>query len=258
MSLARDTSSLTALVFAVFPFLHGQVPSQAPPAQGQPQLQPGQVQPGQAQVQPGTTQTVPGGINQTPWFDNPQLRRYLQLNDNQYNGLNKAYQDAWTRYNQGVSGLDKNLPEAQRQQQMRNLQQNFYKDYSTASGQALTDPAQRQRFEQLGWQYRGFGAFSDPNVASKLQLSQDQLNKLNQYHQDWTNQMGKLGGVYQNNPQQANEQFSKMLGEHANQLNSVLTPQQQAMWGQMAGNPYPFGPEAYFRSNTVAPPPVKK
>src|SRR5689334_11186232 len=122
MSLVRDTGILTALVFAVFPFLQAQVPPQTPPVQGQP----GQDQP---PTKTGTIQTIPGGINQMPWFDNPQIRRYLQLNENQYNELNKAYQSAWTPYNQGVSGLDKNLPAAQRQQQMNNLGQNFYKDF---------------------------------------------------------------------------------------------------------------------------------
>jgi hypothetical protein len=208
-----------------------------------------------AQGKPTTQQASPpatlpqNGVNSTPWFANPQARLQLKFNDNQFNGLNQAYQNAWATYQKGVNGIDANASAAQRQQRLNELRQNFYNDFSSGPDQYLKDPAQRQRFDQLHWQYRGYGAFSDPAVSNRLKLTPVQREKLDQYHQDWYAQMNKLGPVYQQNPDQALGQFNKLQALTPGQINSVLTPAQQQTWQQMTGSPYTFSPDVYFPAN---------
>jgi len=47
-----------------------------------------------------------GGPSATPFFNDPGARQQLGLNNNQYNQLNAAYQQAYQRYNQNVAGLN--------------------------------------------------------------------------------------------------------------------------------------------------------
>ena len=184
-----------------------------------------------------------------PWFANPQARTHLKFNDNQFNGLKQAYQNAWMNYQKGLSGIDSNANATQRQERLNELRQNFYNDFSAAPDLYLKDPGQRQRFDQLDWQYRGYGAFSDPFVANRMKLTPAQREKLDSYQQDWYAQMNKLVPVYQKNPDQVAGQFNKIQAQTAAQINSVLTPAQQQTWQQMTGSPFTFSPDAYFPFN---------
>jgi len=226
--------AVTAVVFGIASFAHGQV---------------------QQKTQPATPQinTMPG-ITQTPWFSNMQVRQQLKLNDEQFNNLNKAYQQAYTTYQKDINGLDKTLPDAQRQQRMRDLEQNFYKDLGNSTNTIFTDPAQRQRYNQLYWQYQGYRAFSNPTIAEMLKLTPEQRDRFNQMQSDWTTQMGKLGPLYQTDKQAAIDQFGKLQAQNTERINSVLTPEQRTAWQQMAGMPFVFPPEMYFNLNTPVPP----
>ena len=203
----------------------------------------------QGQTQPNPVQPNPPDVNQTPWFANQQIRQHLKFNDDQFNGLNQAYQDALMTYLTGMKNIDPTLPEAARLQRMRELQQNLYKDYSRAPEKLLTDPAQRQRYNQLYWQYRRFGAFSDTTVADTLKLTPAQRDKLSQLQQEWSTQMRKLDSTYLTNREQTIKQFTIMQGQYGNQINSVLSPEQQRAWQQMIGSPYTFGPDVYLGLN---------
>ena len=206
----------------------------------------GQTQPN---PQPGTVQPNPPDVNQTPWFANQQIRQHLKFNDDQFNGLNQAYQDALMAYLKGMKKIDPTLPEAARLQRMRELQQNLYKDYSRAPEKLLTDPVQRQRYNQLYLQYRRYGAFADPAVANTLKLTPAQSDKLYQLQQEWSTQMRKLDSTYLTNREQTIKQFTIMQGQYGNQLNSILSPEQQRAWQQMIGSPYTFGPDVYLGLN---------
>jgi len=200
-----------------------------------------------------------GGIAQSAWFNNPQVRQQLNWNDEQFNGLNKAYQQSYMNYQQGINGLDKTLTDAQRQQRLTDLQQSFYKDFSVASDKHLADPAMRQRYNQLYWQYRGYDAFTYPPIAEMLKLTPEQRDRFTQLQQTWNTQMSKLSPMYQNqnDRQLALTQFGKLQSESNTQINGILTPEQQTQWRQMAGVAYTFPPEVYFNSN-VAPPAPKQ
>jgi len=238
IKMSVKTLSFTVLAFAVTGMIHGQTP---PPA-AQPRTTPAQ-----PTNQP---QMTPGGINQTPWYSNPQIRQELRLNADQFNSLNRAHEQAWTNYQKGVSGLDKNLSDNQRQQQMLELQRQYYKDFSGNSSKVLTDPTQLQRYNQLYYQYRGYGAFSDPAVASQLRLTPEQSTKLGQFQQEWSTQMSKLQPTFQSNKADAMKQYSTLQSQYSDRINSILTPDQQKTWQQMTGTPYNFNPNIYFPSTT--------
>jgi len=226
------------------------VPSQAQNKgqTGQNQAQSGQGQSGQGQS--GQVKgSFQGGIQQTPWFNNPDIRQQFKMNDDQFNRLNSAYQEAWNRYQKGTGQLDKTLTDDQRRQRMGELEQGFYKDFSAATNNIISDPQQRQRYNQLDLQYRGYGAFNDPTLTERLKLTPEQRAKFNEFGQDWSKRMNELGTTYQTDREGANKRFSKMQGEMGERINSVLTPEQQKTWRQMTGDPYNFSPNVYFQAN---------
>lgn len=189
-------------------------------------------------------------IDQTPWFSNPTIRQQLQLNDDQFNQLNNAYTQSWNRYNQGVTGLDKSLAENERLQRQQELSGSFNKDFSTSIDGLLTDKAARQRYNQMDWQYRGYGAFNDPFVQTQLNLNDEQRQKFNKYHNEWNQQLNSWQRDFANDRDGVNSRFGNARKEWQNRIDSTLTPDQRTMWKDMMGKPVDFPADVYFQNTT--------
>ncbi len=228
-----------------------QNPAQQNPAQLQ-QQNPAQQNPalqgrGGNQVQEGFN----GGFQQTPWFANPQIRKQLQLNDEQFNRLNQSYMQAWQQYNQGINGLDKQLTNEQRMQRMQELNQGLYKRYSTDIDETIADRAARRRFNQMDWQYRGYAAFNDPTIQQQLNLNQEQLLKLQQYQNEWNNQLGIWRKEYSNDREGVAKSFQEARKEVQDRIKSILSPEQRKIWADMVGKPFDFTPDVYFQEESL-------
>lgn len=182
-----------------------------------------------------------GGIAQRPFFADPGARQQLNLNDNQYQGLNQAYQQAWNRYSEGMNRLDRNLNEQQRQQELQRLQSEFDRNFNRTLDTTFTDPTFRQRYNQLNWQYQGLEAFNDPSVRQQLNLTSQQQRQLRQLQADWRRRMQRGGRTGDNNRAgMTAAELQQMRQQYQTQLNSLLTPQQQQIWNGMVGQPYQY------------------
>jgi hypothetical protein len=230
-------------------------------------------------------------INQNPFFADPGVRQQLNLNDNQFNTLNRAYQNAYGRYQQRLSALDAAnsrspnssaataggantaanpitsgrtavgatnaqgansaaLNEQQRLQQMQQLEQQFNQDFGRAVDTTLTDRQLRARYDQLNTQFQGLNAFNNPQVARQLQLTGAQRNQLRRLAGEWRRSMmgwrRDLGDDV--NAAAAQQQWAQLRSQYLDQLNAILTPQQQQMWRQTVGQQYDFPYSMYFPS----------
>jgi hypothetical protein len=215
-------------------------------------------QQGQAQPQPGGVKIAPwatyGWMNQRPWFADPHVRQSLKFNDNQFNQLNQAYGQAWSQYQQGYNDLGRDMTPAERTQRIRDMQNNFNRSFYKSMGNIIADPSQVERYQQMHLQYQGPGAFYNPMVQEKINLTPEQQQRMNQLDLSWNKQMGQIGQVYQTDPTSATKQFDTMRKQYQVQLNSILTPQQQSAWQQMQGQAYNFAPNVYFQGNAAANP----
>ena len=207
-------------------------------------------------VQPAKTQAAQvgsgyqGTLNRTPWFSNSDVRQQLRLNDMQYKRLNDAYNQAWTQYQQNLNNLGQDLSPDKRAEQTYKLQQNFYNNFSRTTNDILTDPQTRNRYHQMGLQYRGYDAFFDPTVQEKLNLTETQRQQLRDYGQQWRNSMSELYRDYSTDREAATRQFNEMQTREAERMNKLLTEQQQQTWRQMLGERYGFQPNHYFYSQS--------
>lgn len=231
------------------------------------QTNPNQVQPqatltqpaGSAPNQSGQSQPTPD-ISQTPWFNNAGVRRELQLKDTQFKALSENYQRAWARYHERVSKLAPNLTPDQRQQQLTEVTNQFQKDLSRGLDTVIPTPSDRQRYHQLDWQYRGFRAFDDPAVLDKLNLSDAQRRKFDQFGRDWDHQFQNWRRSFPQNQQRVGRQLQEGRREMWDDINATLTPEQREKWRQMTGARFEFEPEVFFpaepASNTALKPPL--
>jgi hypothetical protein len=189
--------------------------------------------------------------SQNPFFNDPGVRRQLNLNDNQFNALNRAYQNAYARYNRSLQGLGQNLTPQQRQMQMQNFNNQFYDEFGRTVDSTFTDPRLRARYEQLRTQQMGFSAFNNPQIQRQFNLTPQQMVQIRQMASVWREQLNRMRGqdgvVNYNNidPQQ----WSTMYNQYWDQINGVLTPEQQQMWRQLTGERYNFSPQYYGLDN---------
>ena len=175
-----------------------------------------------------------------PWYGQAGVRQQLKLTDEQYNRLNQTYTNAYSGYNSAVSPAD-GLTEAQRQERMRQGTTTFYKNLDT-SYQGVLTPEQQQRYSQLWSQYRGYDALLDANNAQKLKLTDAQIQSLRKYDQEYHQQMSRYNSQYGTNRDDAIQGYNTLQPRVAEQVNSVLTPEQRRQWTEMTGAPYRFEP----------------
>lgn len=194
---------------------------------------------------------VYNGIYATPWYSAPAVRQQLKFTDDQYLQLDNSYNTAWTTYNTGVTQLGDNLTDAQRIEQMNRLNGTFYTSWNQATNNTIADAEARQRFNQMYWQYRHYGAFNDPAVRQQLNLTDDQILKFQNYDRDWNQNMATWQTEYPQNRQTVVDNYGRAQQDFQVNVNNVLTPTQRQQWQVMVGKPYNLTPDVYFTNETV-------
>ncbi len=204
-----------------------------------------------AEVRGGKTNVVVGGSNyrlygRRPWFANDGIRRQLKIDDNQYSTLNKTYAEYWAPYNQTVTTLPADLNEAERQRRIQAAYSTFYKNYYDNTAKAFVDADTRNRYNQLNLQYQGYAAFNDPQIQTRLKLTDEQRQNFNRYYTDWNKQMSAYANEYAKDREDVNKQFGDNWKQTRTRINETLTPDQRRIWNEMTGETYDFPADAYF------------
>jgi len=167
------------------------------------------------------------------------------MNNSQFNTLNRAYQNAYSRYNQALNNLNSNMPADQRTLQQQQLENQFNTDFGNSVNSTLTDTQAQNRFNQLNRQFQGFNAFNDPSIRQQLNLTSDQLSRIRQLSGDFRQQLQQFRRGAGNNLNNIDQTaWNNVWSQYATQLNTVLTPQQQQTWSQLVGRPFTFSPSA--------------
>ena len=101
---------------------------------------------------------------------------------------------------------------------------------------AILKPEQVTRLKQISLQVRGARAFSDPQVASALKLTDDQKEKIKTIQEDARKDMRELfqGGGGEG----AREKIAAARKATNEKAMNVLTPDQKATWKELTGAPF--------------------
>jgi hypothetical protein len=125
---------------------------------------------------------------------------------------------------------------------MQNLEAQYNQQFNRNLNDTITDPQTRSRFAQLNRQYQGLNAFNDPATQKQLKLTAAQRQQLGQLSGQWQTDIQAFGS--NRNPD--SRQWSDLQARYSQQLNGVLSPEQQRSWSQMTGEAYQFQPSIYF------------
>jgi hypothetical protein len=180
----------------------------------------------------------PGGPSwdNRPWFIHPSVRRDLGLTEQQFNQFRQVYNVQYVRYQQDLSGLE-NLSLAERARRHQEMGEKFVTDFAQAAGAVLNAP-QMNRLQQLELQQRGFAAFADPAVQTRLNLNGYQLQQITQLSQNFNAGLADIYKVGRTDPAEALRQYEAPRKRSLGSLDNTLVPQQQAAWREMTGQPF--------------------
>lgn len=203
----------------------------------QPTPQPGQ-RPAQPAAQPGTI--PPATAFPTPLYRMTDIGKSLNLTPEQITNLNKLTDTTQARYRDDYTKLG-TLPEADRAARVQELNQRYATDWNKAANDVFND-TQRARYQQLNYQYGGFGAFSDPEVQRQLSLTPEQIRNL-RANTDWsTQQLADINRAGVTDASRGAAMYRDYWTARQQRMNQFLTPQQQQTWTRMTGPPYTFQP----------------
>jgi hypothetical protein len=126
----------------------------------------------------------------------------------------------------------------------------FNTDFNNSVNGILTDPAMRNRFNQLDLQFRGLNAFNDSTIQRQMNLTGDQRRDLRQLSGQFRRDLLELRRNARTNPTAVQQDFVELQARYNNQLNQILNAQQQQIWSQLTGNQFQFPFTAFFPPNT--------
>lgn len=108
----------------------------------------------------------------------------------------------------------------------------------------ILDTTQQKRFKQIEYQQMGAQAFTRPDVADALKLTEDQRAKIRSIEQESFQQMREaMQGVDRQNMTDADRQKLASLRKATDdKVVAVLTDAQKAQWKQMQGAPFKLVP----------------
>jgi hypothetical protein len=194
------------------------------------------------------------GVGRRPFFADPNVRQQLNLNENQFNTLNRSYLDSWNNFNRGMTGMNNKLTEQQRAQQMQQLQSRFDQEFMRSADTTFADPRMRTRFNQLSTQFQGPDAFNDPMLQQRMNLTPQQQREFRRLSAEWRQQLQRLRRAGRDaDPQLTQQQFAQLQQQLQDQMAAVLTPQQQQMLPEIVGTPFPYPFDSYFDTEWVGP-----
>ena len=172
----------------------------------------------------------------------------MNLTQDQYNRMAQLYRNAWMIKQNGVDGLG-NVPAQQRELENFILQSGYYNNFNSNSTTAVGNQASQTRFNDLNSQYRVYNTLIDPAMEAKLNLTNEQRQRLEQRYQAWLNSRNspvRDTASDRNLPNQLSTQWSKEVDA----IGAILTPEQRSTWNKIVRETREFPSSLLFPTNS--------
>ncbi|MDY3562246.1 hypothetical protein R5W23_003708 [Gemmata sp. JC673] len=191
-------------------------------------------------AQPGKAPVAPAYNYPAPLYRMPDVGKSLNLTPEQVTNLNKLTDATQARYRDDYAKLG-TLNDAERFARTQELNQKYYADWNKGARDVFND-TQRSRYQQMNYQYGGFGTLYDPEVQRQLNLTAEQQRNLRAQY-DWSNQqLGDIHRVGATDATKGAQMYRDYWTARQDRFNKYLTAEQQKTWNQMVGDPYSFRP----------------
>src|SRR5262249_13793683 len=101
---------------------------------------------------------------------------------------------------------------------------------------ALLKPEQGKRLKQITLQVQGARALQSTDVAKELGITTEQQEKFREFQMEGFKQMAQLSNV--TNFEEARQKMQDINKATLEKITKALTPEQQAKWKTMTGEPF--------------------
>jgi hypothetical protein len=178
----------------------------------------------------------------TPLFQQPNVGQTLNLNRDQMGRLTDMTQRLQTRFQDdfnrasGATGRDRDT-------NLQTLQGRFNTEWMRGA-RGVFNEQQMTRFQQLQLQSQGPAALMNSDVATRLNLSDEQRTRLRDLDTQFQRQMRDFTGPDAARRQDFRTRWETFQRESNSRLNSLLDENQRRTWREMTGERFNFAPPA--------------
>lgn len=169
----------------------------------------------------------PGGFGGGAFLlQNEGVQKELNISDDQKTKLREALEK--------VRADNKDIIDKGRDM-TREDREKLAKASNEAIGKVL-DEKQQKRFKEIQLQSQGAAAFQNPQVQSKLKLTDDQKDKIKKINEESREKMRDLfqGGFNE----ETQKKMAELRKETMDKATGVLTADQKKTWKEMTGKPF--------------------
>jgi Spy/CpxP family protein refolding chaperone len=158
-------------------------------------------------------------------LNQPSVQQELKISDAQ----KQQIQEAAAKLRASAGDLQ-SLDPSERQQKL----QEMAREGERAASKVLHRD-QMKRLKEITLQVQGARAFSNPDLASALGLTDEQKEKIKAAEGDRGQRRQTLPG---NDPEAARTRMEEMRKAHMDKVMNILTPEQKAKYKEMTGEPF--------------------
>jgi len=175
-----------------------------------------------------------GGIGML--IGNESVQKELKLDDKQ---VEKAKEIADKNRSKMTAAREElqNVDQEERRTKMQALTKEMNESTLKAVGDFLK-PEQISRLHQISYQVRGAMAFSDPEVAKKLSLTDTQKTDIQTIVTDSNAEMREIFTSNQDDREAAMKKVAELRKETLAKVTAKLNDEQQKTWKEMIGSPF--------------------
>ncbi|MDJ0732580.1 MAG: Spy/CpxP family protein refolding chaperone [Nostocaceae cyanobacterium] len=187
-------------------------------------------------------------------IQNEQIKKELQLTENQSAKIKQIEQDFRAAITQRVSGVTfKGLDKTQKEAKIKEISKDLDKEIQEARKKvgAVLKPEQETRWKQIVLQIYGWGVLTKDEYSSELKLTSKQQEEMNQLRDQM---ITKMRANWQN-PDNKNEPREKVIASNRQRLEQivkntneealdVLTPEQKKNLEKLKGKKFNLDPKS--------------
>jgi hypothetical protein len=177
-----------------------------------------------------------GGGGPVALLGNPGVQKELKLDSEQVEkatALASEIREKMTGLRDQLQGLQGQEAQAKRQELMKPINEGAMK-----SAAAFLKPEQVKRLHEIELQQRGANALSDPAIAKKLGVTDEQAAKVKTILADSQAEMRELFQSAGDDRQAAMAKVQTLRKETNNKVMALMTEDQKKTWKEMTGEPF--------------------
>jgi Spy/CpxP family protein refolding chaperone len=190
----------------------------------------------QAQRPGGRGMGMMGGMGGMGALMSPAVQKELSLSDDQVEKVSDLVRSNREEMREKMGSFQDLAPEERREKMMAVLRES--EESSRAKLKDVLKADQLKRYEEINLQMAGLNAFSQPDVAKKLKLTDEQKEKVASLESDLRQEMRDLREQNQGDFRAALQKLREKQDEAKDKVVDLLTDDQKATWKEMTGKPF--------------------